>query len=1670
MATKHIIVKTTTIKVTVKDSSIFRIRQRSSEVYKVQIGGSVLSAGSSAIPPGGATGAVLTKSSPADYAMTWSMPVDWTNTTLNLYTTGTGEFGGDLTVGGDFEVTGQATIHDNLYVNGEAYINSGILYLGFGSIQYAAGEFSFGQPVSQVNVLPDQAGNAGLSLITDGTVATWQPTDFTEHLLRHDGELANIFINGFGEFSDETGWMTYDGTPDPTGTSFFYLAGDAPIGYGSFQTAMTGSYLRLHNKYRLDASRTYSLSCYARSNSAFDQTHRFAIVCYDVDDNVIDPQDVYIYGDSQTTLAQELENGDGTMYIMGSTSEWYQGSETHLKRFAFFDYDNDSGHAYPDYYYTKNQSGLDAWDALVSGMVSMPTGGWAGGTYPAGTAVANVMGGDAHEYPVRATPLSTDDGWIYYYGQFRPRNGTAYVRVEIQPNVSGAGILSIAGMTINEVAVPASTDADVGDVYGILETGEADWKPASFFSEMKFYDRYDVLQDTYTLAEDDGPGTISFTPLDDSISFVTSFVGGHVNVVIGAELTLSAVPEPLTLVEVLTLDRLAIAGPAMIVNNGSILMDADNTGGGTEGVYFRTNVGAGEEHIFGANDDLNFTGTNVFRDGEMVFGSWTPGDGVTEVNLRFKCYDGGGSLDRALTFDADSLLTWNGNFHIDGNLTVDGTYPGGGGGDVTGPAGATADDIATFDGITGKIIKDSAIPISDVVSNTSSRHSHANKTELDLVTDGDHDVIVTGNPHAVTQDDVGLNLVTNVATSDAPYDASAWNFANSAASKNAIRDKIVTMDADIDSNTAHSALVTGNPHAVTAADVGAIDDAPADGVLYARLDAAWQSVNDWLGGADPEKVAAIQFSLTATPTHNEGLLHWNSDEGTLEIGMPGGNVSLQIGQEFLVRVRNTSGSLIPNGSVIKNIGASGSKPLIDLASALSTEPTLQLGMTTEDIANNANGYVNLIGTVRGVDTSAYAEGTPLYLSITPGEFTDTKPSTPDHVVWIGVVTNQHATEGSVYFKPTNPLVMSDLSDVTDTAPTATNKHLVWDDANDYWEPDQISHHDLDGLLDTDDHPQYVEKNGWDIDYRSNVTLAFDDATRTFSMLPTGTDFSYWSNGVQYTKTNAHVTIDDVEGIWFIKFTDGTMVASQLVWDIATDNDALTAIVYWDATNKEAVGVGYELHSWAMDPATHAYKHHTTGALYSEGFLPGDLDIDGSGNDASAAQMSMENGTFYDEDIPLVCADGLPQEMAPILQAPIMYRDGANGDWRKVTATDYTVHPTGTGRAAYNEWTGTVWQVTEVGNLDFVLVHLIATNNLDDPVRSIMGQNSYSTIIQAREGANVEMSNLQLGALDLMTPEFIPIATFIVQTGNTYTNAVKSRFRATDTGDDFIDWRGGTANNTGGSGGLTSDHGALAGLGDDDHLQYHTDARGDLRYSLLSHSHVAADVTDFDTEVGNHTDVALNTTHRASDGKDHSDVVLNNAHRVLVTGNPHAVTQTEVGLSALYNTKQVRNMISSFATDFILGTPLTTHKFLMESSTGSMRYGMLGSLPVSTPVQAAIDAGAGASKTKRRTIYIKNPTLTDKYPICAANVACTITEVTALSDGFIGYNLEERAYNTPGTTGTNVFSSAKLAWSTFSTETSFSNDSLAAKAWLYYVCTSLSGSPTELWITVEWEED
>jgi len=196
----------------------------------------------------------------------------------------------------------------------------------------------------------------------------------------------------------------------------------------------------------------------------------------------------------------------------------------------------------------------------------------------------------------------------------------------------------------------------------------------------------------------------------------------------------------------------------------------------------------------------------------------------------------------------------------------------------------------------------------------------------------------------------------------------------------------------------------------------------------------------------------IDFNTSFSDGHQEGRLHWNSDDGTLEIGMPGGDVSCQIGQEVLFRCRNTSGAQIDNGSVVKIVGATGGKPQIELASTTNIwDGYSVVGVATEDISNNDNGYVTSIGLVRDVNTSSFSPGDALYLSnVTPGALTDTYPTPPEVAVHVAVCITSSASNGIIMVK-TMPSAVIQLAQDVYVSSLADGHILVWDNSDERFE-------------------------------------------------------------------------------------------------------------------------------------------------------------------------------------------------------------------------------------------------------------------------------------------------------------------------------------------------------------------------------------------------------------------------------------------------------------------------------------------------------------------------------------------------------------------------------------------------------------------------------------------
>jgi hypothetical protein len=167
---------------------------------------------------------------------------------------------------------------------------------------------------------------------------------------------------------------------------------------------------------------------------------------------------------------------------------------------------------------------------------------------------------------------------------------------------------------------------------------------------------------------------------------------------------------------------------------------------------------------------------------------------------------------------------------------------------------------------------------------------------------------------------------------------------------------------------------------------------------------------------DTLTIDKIIFSLVAGLTPAEGEMCWNADDGTLNLGMPGGDVVLQIGQELLAPKAKAIGSDINNGDLVYVSGGSGSNPEMTLAKADALETSRHtIAMATEDILQNQLGFYTAFGLVRDINTAAYSAGDILYLSAaTAGKYTDTEPGRPNFSVKIGIVIRSHATEGIIF--------------------------------------------------------------------------------------------------------------------------------------------------------------------------------------------------------------------------------------------------------------------------------------------------------------------------------------------------------------------------------------------------------------------------------------------------------------------------------------------------------------------------------------------------------------------------------------------------------------------------------------------------------------------------------
>ena len=254
---------------------------------------------------------------------------------------------------------------------------------------------------------------------------------------------------------------------------------------------------------------------------------------------------------------------------------------------------------------------------------------------------------------------------------------------------------------------------------------------------------------------------------------------------------------------------------------------------------------------------------------------------------------------------------------------------------------------------------------------------------------------------------------------------------------------------------------------VEVANYAALPATGETGKIYITLDT--NKIYRWSGSAYIEIAdsTAVWGAITGTlssQTDLQSALNAKFDDPTGDttqyIAGDGSLITFPVAGQSgtLVReVRNTTGATLTKGTIVYISGATGNKPTVSKAIATGDSTSAQtFGMCQANISNNSNGYVVCVGDLGGLDTSALTEGAQLYLSsTTAGTYTTTKQLAPNHLVYIGVVTRAHPTQGQIEVKIQNGYELDEIHDVAISS-LANNDGLFYESSTDLWKNKSIA--------------------------------------------------------------------------------------------------------------------------------------------------------------------------------------------------------------------------------------------------------------------------------------------------------------------------------------------------------------------------------------------------------------------------------------------------------------------------------------------------------------------------------------------------------------------------------------------------------------------------------------
>ena len=164
---------------------------------------------------------------------------------------------------------------------------------------------------------------------------------------------------------------------------------------------------------------------------------------------------------------------------------------------------------------------------------------------------------------------------------------------------------------------------------------------------------------------------------------------------------------------------------------------------------------------------------------------------------------------------------------------------------------------------------------------------------------------------------------------------------------------------------------------------------------------------------------------------------------------------------LIAYVTNDDSVTITKGQPVYAFSGTGDRMTVKLAYNTTDATSAQtVGLVAStSIAPNQKGIIMMQGLLDGLSilpTATWSDGDAVYLGATAGSITNIKPSAPNHLVYLGVVTTaSNGAAGRLYVRVQNGYELQELHNVSLTNPPNNNDGLFYETATSLWKNKSI---------------------------------------------------------------------------------------------------------------------------------------------------------------------------------------------------------------------------------------------------------------------------------------------------------------------------------------------------------------------------------------------------------------------------------------------------------------------------------------------------------------------------------------------------------------------------------------------------------------------------------------